>query len=92
MLQGSVLGPFLFLQHITDITIITSTKDDNNKSKLVLFPDDASLIITGLNPTNFMKDISGTFTDLMEAIPICLKTNKWDSIRQTQPCLFINYC
>ena len=56
MLQGSVLGPLLFLQYINDIMRITSTKDDNNKSKLVLFPDDTSLIITSPNPINFIKE------------------------------------
>jgi hypothetical protein len=76
VLQGSILRPFLFLQYIIDIIKITSTKDDNYKSKLVLFPDDASLIITSPNPTNFIKDISVAFTDFMEAIPICLGTNK----------------
>ena len=62
VLQGSLLGPLLILQYINDITRITSTKDDNNKSKLVLFPDDTSLIITSPNPINFIKDINGVFT------------------------------
>ena len=43
---------------------IASTKDDNNKSKLVLFLDDTSLIITSPNPTNCIKDINGAFTDI----------------------------
>ena len=64
MLQVSILGPLFFLQYINDITEITRTKDDIKKSKLVLFPDDTSLIITSTNPFNFMKDINGAFTDI----------------------------
>jgi len=37
---------------------------DSNKSKLVSFQDDRSLIISGPNPINFMKDINGAFTDI----------------------------
>jgi hypothetical protein len=42
--QGSVLGPLL-LFHINDITKLTNTKDNNNKSKLVLFEDDTAQIL-----------------------------------------------
>jgi hypothetical protein len=41
---------------------ITNTKNNNNKSKLVLFADDASLIITSPNPTNFIQNIHVAFT------------------------------
>ena len=43
---------------------ITNTKDNNNKSKLVLFADDKSLIITSPSPTNFIQNINGAFTDI----------------------------
>jgi len=65
--QGSILGPLLFLLYINNITKITNAKDNNNKSKLVLFVDDTSLKITNPNPTNFIKDINGVFTNI----------NKW---------------
>jgi len=67
VLQGSVLGPLLFLLFINDIMKITNTEDNNNKSRLVLFADDTSRIITSPNPTNFIIDINGTFTN----------TNNW---------------
>jgi hypothetical protein len=38
--------------------------DNNNKSKLVLFPDDTSLIITRQNPITFMKDKNRAFTTI----------------------------
>jgi len=63
VLQGSVLGPLLFLLFINDIMKITNTEDNNNKSRLVLFADDTSRIITSPNPTNFIIDINGTFTN-----------------------------
>ena len=62
--QGSILGTLLFLLCINDITKITNSKDNNNKSKLVLFVDDASLITTSPNPTNFIKDMNGAFTNM----------------------------
>jgi hypothetical protein len=67
--QGSVLGSFLCHVCINDIMKVTNTKeeyddDNNNKSAVILFVDGTSLIITSSNPTNFIHDISGTFTSI----------------------------
>jgi hypothetical protein len=68
VLQGSILGPLLCLFYIHYITEIRDTENNNNKSKLVSFLDDTSLIITRPNPINFMKYINRTFTNI---------TNNW---------------
>jgi len=61
--QGSirVLGPLLFLLYITDLLQIT-----NDNSKIVLFVDDTSMIITNPNPSKFEKSVNKIIQDINE--------------------------
>jgi len=51
--QGSILDPLLFIRYINDAPQIT-----NDSSKIVLFVDGTSMIITNLNPSNFEKSVN----------------------------------
>jgi len=57
--QGSIFGPLLFLLYINELSQIT-----NENSKIILYADDTSLIITTPNPTNFERNINEIFHDI----------------------------
>jgi hypothetical protein len=54
--QDSILGPLLFLLYINDLPKII-----NNKSLLILFSDDTSILFTSSKLSNYNKDIHTVF-------------------------------
>ena len=56
--QGPTPGPLLFLLYINNLPKITDNKSTNDKSKVILFADDMSIIVTNNNPTDSIRDIT----------------------------------
>ena len=51
VLQGSILGPLLFLCYVNDMPISV-------KCKLLLYADDSALIISGTDPKVIAEELS----------------------------------
>ena len=72
MPQCSVPVSLLFLLYINDVPKITSTKVNNNTSKIILFANDTCLNITSSNPANLIEVINGNFLIVITGLnPTC---------------------
>jgi len=57
--QGSILGPIIFLIYINDLPNLASTG-----TKILLYADDTSIIVTSPNLENFETTICNIFGDI----------------------------
>jgi hypothetical protein len=71
--QGSFLGPLFFLLCINDLP-----KTVSNVSKLVLFADDNSILVTNHSPTEFTNGINKVFGNINDWFRINLLPSNFD--------------
>ena len=71
--QGSILGPFIFLQCINSLP-----KTVSYISKLVLFADDNSIIVTNHSPTEVTNGINKLFGNINDWFRINLLSSNFD--------------
>jgi hypothetical protein len=79
--QGLILGPLLLFFSplcINDLPKIMNNTVTNSKSKMVLFADDTSIIVTNPDPINFIKVIDTVFKHINEWFNANLLTLNFD--------------
>ena len=72
-LEGSVLGPLLFLIYIyiNDLSLRIS-----KLANLILFADDTSIIISNANPEEFKNNINSVMTEITNWFLLTLNCKK----------------
>jgi hypothetical protein len=67
------------LLYINGLPKIKNSISTNSKSKIVLFADDTSIIVTNPDPTNFTKDINTVFKNVNERFNANLLMSNFDT-------------